>query len=54
MEKTSIRIGDKAPLADWKEFTREITAAFSTIIEEEQAQKQLKELSQMGFVENYI
>ena len=45
---------DRAPWADWREFTREITAAFSTITEEEQVRKELKGLSQMGSMQNYI
>ena len=53
-EKASIRAGDRAPWADWREFAREIIAAFSAITEEEQARKQLKGLSQMGSVQNYI
>ena len=39
---------------DWQEFAREITVAFSAITEEEQAQKQLKGLSQRGYLQNYI
>ena len=38
-EKANIRNGDRAPWANWREFAREITAAFSAIIEEEQARK---------------
>ena len=53
-EKASIHVGDKAPWADWRESAREITVAFSTIIEEEQARKQLEGLSQTGSVQNYI
>ena len=53
-EKASIRAGDRAPWADWREFAREITAAFSAITEEEQARKQLKGLSQTGSIQNYI
>ena len=47
-EKASIRAGDRAPWADWREFAREITVAFSAITEEKQARKQLKGLSQTG------
>ena len=39
VEKASIRAGDRAPWEDWGEFAREITAAFSSIKEEEQAWK---------------
>ena len=53
-EKANIRNGDRAPWANWREFAREITAAFSAITEEEQARKQLKSLSQTGSVQNYI
>ena len=53
-EKASIHVGDRAPWANWREFAREITAAFSAIKEEEQARKQLKSLSQTGSVQNYI
>ena len=38
-EKASIRAGDRAPWANWREFAREVTAAFSAITEEEQARK---------------
>ena len=53
-EKANIRAGERAPWVNWQEFAREITAAFSAITEEEQAWKQLKGLSQTGFVQNYI
>ena len=38
-ENASICAGDTAPWADWREFAREITVAFSAIIEEEQVWK---------------
>ena len=53
-EKASIHAGDRAPWADWREFAQEITATFSAITKEEQTRKQLKGLSQTGFVQNYI
>ena len=53
-EKAQIVTGQRAPWADWREFAQEITAAFSAITEEEQAQKQLKGLTQTGSVQNYI
>ena len=53
-EKASIHAIDRAPWADWREFAREITVAFSAITEEEQARKQLKGLSQTGSVQKYI
>ena len=39
---------------DWREFAKEITAAFSPITEEDQARKQLKGLTQTGNVQNYV
>ena len=54
MEKASIHTSDKAPSADWRDFVQEITAAFCAITKEEQAQKQLKTLSETGSMQNYI
>lgn len=38
----------------WHEFTREIIATFSHIIEEDHARKQLKEPMQTRNVQNYV
>ena len=49
VEKAIICVDERAPQVYWQDFTWEIIAAFSAIIEEEQAWKQLKRLSQIGF-----
>ena len=53
-EKANIRAGQRADWVDWQQFAQEITVAFSAIIEEEQARKQLKGLTQQGSMQNYI
>ena len=54
VEKAQIATGQWAPWVDWREFAQKITVPFSAITEEEQAWKQLKGLTQIGSVQNYI
>ena len=54
-KKVSIRAGDRAPWADWREFAWKIIAAFSAIIEEEQARKySLQKLQLLIFMERRV
>ena len=54
VEKAKMREGRRVDWLTWEMFTQEIIAAFSPITEEEQAQKLLKGLNQMGSLQNYI
>lgn len=53
-EKALIHKGQRDDWTDQHEFSKKITATFSPIMEEDQARKQLKELTQIRNVQNYV